>query len=162
MDSNLPLRDIHLPPPISWWPPAPGWWALAALLFGSVILLAWLWRRHRKERIVRNLALASLAAIEDSQADARARLQQLAIVMRRTCLSVYPRTAVAGLTGEAWLRFLDQPLGREAFTRGAGALLVDGAYRPQVDADLRPLFTLCRSWLKAMPRHARKIRGSGR
>ena len=33
------LRDIHLPEPISWWPPAPGWWILAV---ASCALLAWI------------------------------------------------------------------------------------------------------------------------
>ncbi|HVS24646.1 MAG TPA: DUF4381 family protein, partial [Gammaproteobacteria bacterium] len=28
--TQLPLRDIHLPGLISWWPPAPGWWIAAA------------------------------------------------------------------------------------------------------------------------------------
>ena len=42
LDQLAPLID---PEPISWWPPAPGWWLLGlALLLG----LAALWRfRHR-------------------------------------------------------------------------------------------------------------------
>ena len=30
-----PLRDIHGIDPAPWWPPAPGWWATAALVLGQ-------------------------------------------------------------------------------------------------------------------------------
>jgi hypothetical protein len=35
------LRDIHGPDPVSWWPPAPGWWLLA---LGTILCLWLLWR----------------------------------------------------------------------------------------------------------------------
>ncbi len=43
-DPLAQLRDIHLPDPISWWPPAPGWWVLA------VVVLALLFFMTRKVR----------------------------------------------------------------------------------------------------------------
>ena len=30
-ENALPLRDLHLPDAIGWWPLAPGWWVLIAL-----------------------------------------------------------------------------------------------------------------------------------
>ena len=42
MDENaLPLRDLHLPDAIGWWPPAPGWWVVIALLAAGLGYLAW-------------------------------------------------------------------------------------------------------------------------
>ena len=36
MDQNaLPLRDLHLPDAIGWWPPAPGWWVLFVLALAA-------------------------------------------------------------------------------------------------------------------------------
>ncbi|MBV1912177.1 MAG: DUF4381 domain-containing protein, partial [Cycloclasticus sp.] len=32
MNEELPLRDIHLPDAITWWPPAIGWWLLLAVI----------------------------------------------------------------------------------------------------------------------------------
>ena len=37
---QLPLRDIHLPEAVSWWPPAYGWWLLVVLL-GACAWGAW-------------------------------------------------------------------------------------------------------------------------
>jgi hypothetical protein len=151
MEPNLPLRDIHLPPPIAWWPPAPGWWLLLFGIPTLLILLAWLWRRLRR-KTVRKLALAELESIAGSDADAREKVQALAILLRRVALSVYPREQVAGLAGEPWLAFLDGPLGNDSFSAGAGRLFIEAPYRREVQADLDALFALCREWIKHLPK----------
>jgi len=47
--SSIPLRDIHLPDPIGWWPPAPGWSiVLGLLVLASAGLAFALWHRHRR------------------------------------------------------------------------------------------------------------------
>ena len=41
------MRDIHYPGDPSWFPPAPGWWLVAALLIAALI---WLYRRFYRYR----------------------------------------------------------------------------------------------------------------
>ena len=36
---QIPLRDLHLPEAISWWPLAPGWWLLIAFAVAACLLL---------------------------------------------------------------------------------------------------------------------------
>ena len=44
------LRDIHLPQAVHWWPPAPGWWIVAALLLALTIWLSrYLRARYRRQ-----------------------------------------------------------------------------------------------------------------
>ena len=43
--SLLPLKDIHLPGAVLWWPPAPGWWVLAGLV---LVLMVIAWIRYRR------------------------------------------------------------------------------------------------------------------
>jgi len=44
------LRDIHLPEAVHWWPPAPGWWIVAALLLGLITWLSrYLQARYRRQ-----------------------------------------------------------------------------------------------------------------
>ncbi|MGB5726303.1 MAG: DUF4381 domain-containing protein, partial [Thiogranum sp.] len=49
--SELPLRDIHLPDPLSWWPPAPGWWLLLTLLVAIALLGGYLLHRYRRNAL---------------------------------------------------------------------------------------------------------------
>ena len=63
------LAPLRTPEAVSWWPPAPGWWILAAIALAIVaLLLRYLWRYHRRGRplrvaraIARGVYLASAA-----------------------------------------------------------------------------------------------------
>ncbi len=151
MEPELPLRDIHLPAPVGGWPPAPGWWLLLVGVPALLLLLVWLWRWLRR-KTVKKLALQELEAIARSDADGREKVQRLAILLRRACLSVYPREQVAGLVGKEWLAFLDRAsAGRgKDFSAGVGRLLIEAPYRREFQADLDALFVLCRAWIKGL------------
>lgn len=113
------LRDIHLPPPVGWWPPAPGWWLLALLAIAAIA--GWLYARRRAaKRYYRRAALRQ--AGEDFRrwqhdADAAAYADRCQRLLKETALTAYPREAVAALSGDAWLQFLDRQLRRPTFTQ---------------------------------------------
>jgi hypothetical protein len=152
---TLPLRDIHLPDPVGWWPPAPGWWLLAV----SALLLAaglwWLLYRYRRGRF-RRLALAELDRLAElPTAELAAGLSQL---LRRAALCHFPRRDCAGLSGVYWLDFLDRPFTDRPFADGIGRCLLDAPYRPEADFDRGELIDLCRRWLTRLPLPARSGR----
>jgi hypothetical protein len=123
----LVLRDIHQPLAPSWWPPAPGWWLLALL---ALLVLAWwvsrAWRRQRRRRALARLFDGAVARAR-SPADKVAAISDL---LRRAAREVDP--AADTLLGEDWLRFLDRGMPEPVFSTGAGQLLRDGAFRPEV------------------------------
>ena len=140
------LRDYHLPAPVHWWPPAPGWWIVVALLLSAVGFLVWiLIRRHHRRRALR-LALAELDYIAQTRPEDFA--PRLSRLLRRYALTQFPRPLVAGLTGDAWLKFLDRHAGKPSFSQGTGQLLRDAPYRPAGDLSaLDELLPLIRHWI---------------
>lgn len=144
---QLPLRDIHLPDPIGWWPPAAGWWLLAILVPALVAGLVWL-VRHRRRMTPIKLALRELDFLQgDAGLGADAKLRRLSILLRQTALTLYPRQYVAGLAGEDWLHWLDETLGEPRFSQGPGRILAEAPYRPAAAANLDEVLRLCRDWL---------------
>ncbi len=153
---SLPLHDIHLPDAISWWPPAPGWWMLLATLI-MLGFLGWFLLRRYKRGALRREALAQLQRIEAgfrADGDHVALARELSALLRRIAISTKKRDTVAGLTGDAWLRFLDEFNGDAdkrsvaPFQQGAGRILVTAPYSPAVDAAaIQELLTICRDWL---------------
>ncbi|MGA9343445.1 MAG: DUF4381 family protein [Rhodanobacteraceae bacterium] len=157
------LRDIHLPPPPSWWPPAPGWWLLAALVLAVVAWAIWLlirrWRLWRWRRRI-HAQLAALAAVQRADPDGPRFVAGISQLLRRATLLLDRRAAA--LSGQRWLEFLDARMGGDAFTRGAGRVLIDAPYRRTADVDASALLQLARRWfaraLAAPPR--RRSNGS--
>jgi hypothetical protein len=116
------LRDIAVPPPVSFWPPAPGWWVVGAacLVAGGLAVAAVV--RHRRRNAYRREALRELASAEASDISA---------ILKRAALAAFPREQVASLSGPAWLAFLDRTGG----TRFAGTALASRAYGGTGDRD---------------------------
>jgi len=148
--SELPLRDIHLPDPVSWWPPAPGWWLLLALLVAIALLSGFLHYRYRRNALQRAARQALHRIGEDyrQSGDTRLLVQQLSILLRRVSLSRYPRQQVAGLTGCTWLSLLDRTLPGEEFQQGAGRVLIEAPYSLDSRVDGPALLRLCERWLR--------------
>ncbi len=153
-DSSDPLaalRDIHLPEPISWWPPAPGWWLLAVALV-VLILLIWLGYRHYQRGAIKRAALDELSQIASHYREQpQPLLQQLSQLLRRVALVTQPRNSVAGLSEESWLAFLDQFTDQHPFTQGIGQVLLHGPYQREIISfEAEPLVTLCGDCIKTM------------
>jgi len=92
------LHDIALPPAVAWWPPAPGWYVVIALV---LVAAAWMmlrgWERWQSNAYRREAA-RELASLDSCAA--------IAELLRRTALAIAPRPVVAEKTGTAWLDWL--------------------------------------------------------
>lgn len=158
------LHDLHLPPPIGWWPPAPGWWLLLILVMVWTASLFWWLRRRRMQRsrpspvtvrqivAAANLELDRLAENTGSGLAPRQAAADGSRLLRRVAIQLAvlrgDTNDVAGLTGEAWLRWLDTQWDRNDFSQGAGRELLDAPYRHKRDIDLPALLSLTRTWLE--------------
>jgi hypothetical protein len=157
--SQLPLRDIHLPMPVGWWPPALGWWLLAALVLAGATLYAIRFYRTRHKRAALR-AMTRLRGALEQGAEPVACLQYLSTVLRRFAMTSVARTRaaaephVAGLIGERWLNYLDERWTRTEFSAGLGRQLLAAPYaRPNsIERDKAlELTALCTAWLASQP-----------
>lgn len=162
-DPLAQLRDIHLPAEVDWWPLAPGWWGLGAIILAALVLV-WLWRRRRRQRSYQRVALRHLARLEEQYASEPENLvRELSVLLRRVAALYYPESA--GLAGREWLEFLDRTLGEKAeanpFSAGEGQSLADAPYRPVLESevDRDTLVELVRRWIRHLPPLQSNIRG---
>ncbi len=159
--SNIPLHDIHLPDPVSWWPPALGWWLLLTLVVLSIVLIFWLKRRRQLFKL-RKTSIAELDALYKTyqkQYDAKRFARELSVLLRRVCISYFPTSEAAGLTGTAWLVFLDSLLSSkhnksgQKFSNGVGEVLVKAPYQHNLknnDIDVDALYQLSTEWIHSL------------
>ncbi len=151
-DPLAQLRDIHLPDAVGVWPPAPGWWILGALLL-CCLTAAGLWLRRRYLRdLFRRQALSLLEeSFKVWQQDQHHQhyLGEVNAILKRVALLRFPDKQTAGLSGQAWMEFLDgtAPDSGQGF---AGSALAEGAYGGKVEHHaIEQVQRLSSAWLRS-------------
>ena len=149
-DPLAQLRDIHLPDPIGWYPPAFGWWLLAIIIMAILVMSTNFLLRYLRQNRYRKSALNELGRLKDNQQDhsSRYNLEQLAMLLRRVAIQTSGRKVIAPLIGLDWLQFLDNKGKTNQFTSGPGKVLGQGLYQQSVEADLEQLFQLVEKWIR--------------
>jgi hypothetical protein len=145
-DPTLVLRDIHATAAPSLWPPAPGWWLLAALALVLAAWGAWLLLRARKRRHHRARILAEVDALAARHAaDVQALAAGLHQLLRRVARTHDP--AATRLRGDAWREALARvPVDAQTLERLLA--LEPAMYRPQ-PYDTAAMLQAVRRWLRA-------------
>jgi len=137
------LRDIVLPSTIPWWPPAPGIWILLAGLLAAALAASVRAFRHYRANAYRREAVRELDGLTD--------MTGIMPLLKRAAMVAYGREAVASLSGDAFLAFLDRTGGTGAFTSGPARLLPSLAYSKEASptpGDLDRAVADARRWLR--------------
>ncbi len=148
------LRDIHLPDPISWWPPAPGWWILLILIIASIYFIPHLIKKL-KQIPLNKQAMTELKNIEknyQTHQDKTRLVQALSILLRRTCMSYTSRQKTASLTGTEWIKQLNTFTENNYFSDEVSKILLNAPYQKNHDFNADLLLTSCHNWVNALPR----------
>lgn len=143
------LRDIHLPLPVSSWPPSLFLVCVSAALCIGIFLAGWYSIRFYRRSVFQRGILRQLAHYEQAfhegactatiASDVSSLLKQVAYVY-------FSRETIAGLYGEAWFVFLKSTAKNES----ADVLLIyftQIPYQKDRQADLNPLFVFAKAWL---------------
>lgn len=155
-DANLPpeaqqllaqMHDIRAPEAVSWWPLAPGWWLLIALLIALISGTVFLLQRRAQRNRYRREALAMLATVAaHPQAHS---LSDINEIVKRAALYAYPqeRADIARAYGEQWVHWLNSKTEKPAFTGNAADTLAMGTYSGKDDATADVIVS-ARQWLQ--------------
>jgi len=151
------LHDIVLPESVRWMPATTAWYVLAAAVLIALAVVVFLAMRRYEANRYRREALARMEAISEAlavPAQRDAALSQLPQLTKQVALAFSRRDEVAALSGDAWLRFLDESYEGDRFSAGPGRLLPAIAYgspssRAAIpETDVGELTALLRAWIK--------------
>lgn len=160
-DPLAALRDIHVPDPPGFWPPAPGWIAVACVATVAGLTVAFFASRWWRAQRFRREALASLRSLRARHRAGAPKTEiamELSTLVRRVALARRPREEVAGLNGERWIAWLESALcdsrpgsGRErGFGIGTAArsALLDAPYARECHFDAARALAACEHWIR--------------
>ncbi len=151
------LRDIRLPEDVSWWPLAPGWWALLAIVLIASVAVAGLELRRR--RSLRFQALRELELLKAQTTPKSSTLElasQICVLIRRIALSGIKDQHLASIHGDAWSEYLSQsphgmPPPIATFIAGAPYVMDEGCggESPQSEPGKDAIFSAAENWIRS-------------
>ncbi|MGJ8690031.1 MAG: DUF4381 domain-containing protein [Gammaproteobacteria bacterium] len=166
MDGTDPLSqlaDIHLPDPIGFWPPAPGWWILFFLLCAIIYFGGKRFYAGWKTRRACNFALLELdKSMESYRASVKTAspenlptlkldfVNELNGVLRRVALKNFPQYSLAKLSGEQWIGFLRDQGDASLLDDELANTLSQGRFAKQWDVDEQRLYSMAHKWISSL------------
>lgn len=121
------LRDVHNPDAISWWPLAPGWWIIIALviLIGTLLIIrVYLKKRHHR------FARSAVNELKQLQLESEPRwLAKSQNIMRRASLCYISSPEVSRMNQAQWIAFL-QSTGQGSLSKETLQKLKDLPFQP--------------------------------
>jgi hypothetical protein len=102
------LRDIVIPDPPLFWPPAPGVWVALGIIVVIALFIGWRLHESRKRNAYRKAGLALMDNVRTSY--------DVSVVLKRVALAAFPREQVASLYGDDWVAFLHKTCPRSYFS----------------------------------------------
>lgn len=152
-DPLAQLRDIHLPDPIGWWPPAPGWWIVAILAITLVFTGCYLLYMHRRRNRYRVAALNELKQqFSDFQQHKQQQqlCHQVLAILRRCLLNT--EAIATNCSASELLHRLNRQAGKALFSDQLATRMDGLIYAPHPepfsDSDLADLQKATRQWIR--------------
>jgi Domain of unknown function (DUF4381) len=122
------LKDIHLPEAVGFWPPALGWWLLAALLI-VLLITGFLFYKHWQKSAYRRRAVQQINHLfNDNNQASHETAAQLNQLLKAVAQQTYSTAQVSRLSTKQWLTFLDNSANMQVFNQGAGQILATAPY----------------------------------
>lgn len=170
------LRDIHLPAPVSAWPPGPGWIFLTLIiLLISICGVVFILKNYKIWQIKKH-ALGLLKKYRKQYPKIINSQRACSLVnelLKKTAFYYYPRTTIASLTGKDWIKFLNSSLQPTTILQKilqakrklptfetVSQELLEYPYQSPQDINLDDLFNLAQIWIQNQRNLSKKQRES--
>ncbi|MFT6406921.1 MAG: hypothetical protein ACJAQ6_000331 [Arenicella sp.] len=141
------LRPPQTPEAISWWPVAPGWWIVTALLIVLISYAVIKLRQHRTKNSYRKIAMMLLdwhySEWQLQQNDGEY-LQAANSVIKRACSHIDKNSRK--LSGHDWVNYLNA-LCDNKLSQTTQSALGDSLYQRQPEANIDDVHQQLRAWL---------------